>query len=312
MSNAPSFDRHSGGEVTERSRDARIAALAGRQHGVVAGRQLRAVGVGPDAITYRRRSGRLHEVHRGVYAVGHSVLTMRGRWMAAVLAAGPDAVLSHRAAAALWGIRNGTAIEVTSPRRCRRPGILADEAAVPPDERPVRDGIPTTTVARTLLDLAAVEKPAGLERAMNETELAGLADAVPLGALVARHPTRQGIRATKRALATGALGLNMTRSDVEEAFLAFARERGLPRPATNVDVLGFECDAVFWDQRVVVELDSRAHDTNARREADVARDRTLMAAGWRVVRVTWRQMTREAVTLERALRAILAVTALRA
>src|SRR3954454_8663619 len=200
MSNAPSFDRHSGGEVTERSRDARIAALAGRQHGVVAGRQLRAVGVGPDAITYRRRSGRLHELHRGVYAVGHTVLSIRGRWMAAVLAAGPDAVLSHRAAAGLWGVRRSTALEITASRRIRHDGIVPHRATLPSDEITTRAGIPVTTITRTIFDLAAVARFHDVEAAVNEAQYRELKDSLSLAALAARYPGRRAQQTIRRLI----------------------------------------------------------------------------------------------------------------
>src|SRR3954447_7604269 len=145
-----------GGQLTPRPLDAAIAALAERQHGVVGRAQLLAAGVSARAIEHRLATRRLHRVHRGVYAVGHPVLSMRGHWTAGVLAAGPGAVLSHRAAAALWAIRAGSTIEVIAPTRRRRPGIVIHCAALAADEYTVRDGIAVTTVARTILDLAAV------------------------------------------------------------------------------------------------------------------------------------------------------------
>src|SRR4051794_5354725 len=164
--------------------------LAERQHGVVARRQLT---LSPAAVKHALATGRLHEVHRGVYAVGHRRLTQRGRWMAAVLAAGPGAVLSHRAAAALWGLRSGTAVEISAPTRVRRPGITAHGATIPPDERVILDGIPVTTVARTLLDLAAVVAKHELEAALHQAEYQQRTDLVSLDALVARYPHRRGI-----------------------------------------------------------------------------------------------------------------------
>src|SRR4051812_25632030 len=178
MPNADAIDIDMRCGSRPRSPDAAVAALAGRQHGVVARRQLAALGLRSAAIDRRVAAGRLHPIHRGVYAVGHTVLALRGRWMAAVLAAGPEAVLSHRAAAALWAIRPGTWIEVTAPHAPRRRGIVGHRGTVAPDERTVRDGIPVTTVARTLLDLAAILEPRLLERAMDEAEHAGLADRV--------------------------------------------------------------------------------------------------------------------------------------
>src|SRR3712207_6216201 len=148
--------------------DRRIAALAHRQHGVVARRQLAEVGLGRGAIDHRLGCGRLLVVHRGVYAVGYRRMTRQARWMAAVLAAGPGAVLSHRAAAALWQIRRPDGIEVTRESKGRsRPGITVHTAPLPPDEVTEVDGIPTTTVPRTLLDLAAVVSEREFTRAAN-------------------------------------------------------------------------------------------------------------------------------------------------
>jgi len=159
--------------------------LAERQHGVVARRQL---ALSAAAVKHALATGRLHEIHRGVYAVGHRRLTQRGRWMAAVLAGGPGAVLSHRSAAALHGIRRSDAVEVTVAGRRRRPGICMHRARLEPDEITVCDGIPCTTVARTLLDLAAVLPPHAVESAMNEAEYLRLTDRVPLADLVERYP----------------------------------------------------------------------------------------------------------------------------
>src|SRR3954452_15938015 len=139
-----------GGEKQTRSADALIAALADRQHGVVARRQLLALGLPARAIDHRLERGRLHVLHRGVYAVGHRVLSQRGQWMAAVLACGGGAVLSHRSAAALWAIRptSRAAIEVTTPRKLRpRTGLLPHCAVLPADEVTILDGIPVTTPA---------------------------------------------------------------------------------------------------------------------------------------------------------------------
>ena len=191
MASEASFGADIAPEVTPR-RDVAVAELARRQHGTVARAQMLALGMGAGAIKHRLACGRLHEVHRGVYAVGHSVLSMRGRWMAAVLAAGPGAVLSHRSAAALWGIRNGTAIEVTTPHRVRRPGIRARGATLPPDEITTRAGIPVTTVARTLLDLAAVLARHDVESAFHEAEYQHRTDLISLDAPSRTTPAAEG------------------------------------------------------------------------------------------------------------------------
>jgi very-short-patch-repair endonuclease len=234
-------------------------------------------------------------MHRGVYAVGHRVVSTRGRWMAAVLACGPTAVLSHRAAAALWGLREAGPLEVTAGRERRHPGIRTSMASVPNDERTIRDGIPVTTVARTLLDLAATLDKRQLKRAIHEAEYRRLTDTVPLDALIARYPGRRGITKIERTTAP-----RLFRSDLEMDFLEFVDAHELPRPATNVDVEGFECDAVWHDQRLVVELDGGGHDLPTRSEEDRLRDRALTVAGWRVVRVS-----RLSADLARDLRALL-------
>ena len=153
-----------------------IARLAERQHGVVARRQLLAAGLTREAIAHRLRVGRLHCLYRGVYAAGHRLLSPEARWMAAVLAAGRRAVLSHRSAAALWGIRRwrGGNVDVTMPSsRQQRPGITWHVTNLPADEITSVAAIPVTTVPRTLLDLAAVLDHRGVERAINEAEVRG-------------------------------------------------------------------------------------------------------------------------------------------
>jgi predicted transcriptional regulator of viral defense system len=162
------------GQSRTRGPDEVISGLAARQHGVVARRQLLALGIGPKAIDHRVDRSRLHVLHRGVYAAGHTVLTQQARWMAAVLAAGPGAVLSHRSAAALWRIRHTASarIEITAPRKLHpRKNLLPHCAVLPADETTVNDGIPVTTPARTLLDLADVIPPNQLDRALNEAEI---------------------------------------------------------------------------------------------------------------------------------------------
>ena len=167
-----SFHRHICGELTSRSVDAAISALAERQYGVVARAQLRSLGVADDVIDHRIAMRRLHVLHRGVFAVGHNVLTRDGVWLAAVFAAGPDAVLSHRSAAALWEIRGDRRrhVDVIASRRVRRPHIAARQVLLPPDEVTTHHDIPVTTVARTLFDLAGVLTPQQLEAAITEAE----------------------------------------------------------------------------------------------------------------------------------------------
>jgi hypothetical protein len=253
--------------------------------------QLLNLGLSVDAIESRLRRGSLHRLHEGVYAVGHGDVSLRGRWLAAVLAAGPGAVLSHRAAAALWGLRPYDGIEVTAPhRRASRLGSIVHRSSLlPADERTVVDGIPVTTVPRTLFDLAAVLPRRQAERAVEEAEVQGLTDELSLPDLVARYPGRRGARTIRRLLERGNIGLHVTRSELERRFLELIMAVGLPPPALNALAEGFECDVVWREQRVIAELDGRStHDTGTAFERDRRRDRVLAAAGWRVIRVTWR------------------------
>jgi hypothetical protein len=311
----PAHKHHSDAYVQARGVDADIAALAERQHGVVARRQLEAIGLRRGAIALRIERGRLHPVHRGVYAVGHRVLSLRGAWLAAVFAVGPDAVLSHRSAAALWGMRHATGAraEVITERTLRsRPRLQLRQSTLRADERTTHDGIPVITPPRTLLDLAAVVPPHQVERAMNEAERLGLADPLTLDALLHRHAGRAGTTALRRALERAAPGgTTLTRSELEARFLAFLDDHGLERPATNVpltlrDASRIEADCVWRRRRLVVELDGYAtHAGRAAFDRDRARDRRLTAAGWRVVRVTWRHLHEEPHALADELCALL-------
>jgi predicted transcriptional regulator of viral defense system len=280
--------------MTSRSADAFLAELADRQHGAVSHAQLIALGLGRGAIAHRVQRKRLHPVHRGVYSVGRRGLTRSGMWMAAVLACARGAVLSHRSAAVLWGIQRADPmrIEVTAPARVgRRSGMRAHQASLAADELTEVDGIPVTTVARTILDLAAVDDRHRVERAMEQAEALRLADATPLAALVARYPGRRGTAVLKGIVRKEARAAGVTRSDLEDRFLRFLGKRGLPPPDPNAWLhLGedwIEGDCVWPEQRLVVELDSwQYHATKAAFRRDRARDRRLQLAGWVPVRVT--------------------------
>ncbi|MDX6690864.1 MAG: hypothetical protein QOG15_2321 [Solirubrobacteraceae bacterium] len=287
--------------------------LASEQHSVVARRQLMAVGFGRHAVTQLIDRGRLHLVHRGVYAVGHPRLTRKGRWMAAVLAAGPGAALSHRSAGALRRLcaERSTLCEVSRAVACRqRPGIRIHHAPLPQDEIERVDGIPVTTVARTLLDLAADLSRRQLERAMNEAEINRLGDRTALRTLVDRYPTRAGTATLRTILNAGSAAGAPTRNDFESDFLAFLRDHDLPRPLVNhqIRTIG-ECDFVWPAARLVVELDGfETHRTRYAFESDRARDRALHVAGWRVIRITWRQLREDPGRLAKDLRALLGAT----
>ena len=243
-----------------------------------------------------------------MYTIGHRLLNQDGRWMAAVLACGPGAVLSHRAAAALWGMRGGTPIEVIVPTaKHRRKGIQIHRATLPEDERTTHRGIPVTTVPRTLLDLSAVLQGHDVRSALRQAEQLRLADRLSLPDLIARYPRRAGVPALRAALQELALGARIVRSELEERFQAFLINAGLPLPKTNMLVEGFEVDCVWPEHRLIVELDGHAtHAPIHAFERDRARDRRLEAAGWRVIRVTWRQLIEEPHLVEADLRKLLA------
>lgn len=233
--------------------------------------------------------------------------------MAAVLASGPETVLSHRSAAALWGLIRSErmAVEVSAPRALRPvKGIQRHRIAVAPDERTTRAGIPVTSPFRTLLDLAAVVTPRQLERALSEATVQRLTEAVPMARLLDRHRHRPGAARLKAVLDRAQAGTTLTRRELEERFLAFVDAHGLPRPAINATIrledFFVEADAAWRERRLVVELDS--YGFHAHREAferDRERDRALQVAGWRVVRLTWRQLHENGAAVDGELRSLL-------
>jgi predicted transcriptional regulator of viral defense system len=290
--------------------DLRVAELAARQWGVVCIAQLQALGLRKDAVQRRVKAGRLHRVHHGVYAVGHTVLRPEGRRLAAVLACGEGAVLSHRSAAAHWGLLTTSAarIDVTVPRAARAGNAelrLHRSRSLIACDTTTHQGIPITSVARTLLDLAATVRPDRLERALAQAEHLELYDHTAITELLARANGHRGRKALTEATA---LEPKLTRSEWEVRMLRLVRAAALPEPLVNLpfDVPDYgECRPDFhWPlHRLIVETDGwRTHRTRAAFESDRAKDAALTAAGYRVVRFTWR--TPDA-TIVRRLRALL-------
>src|SRR5215212_5361421 len=282
-----SLNRVMRGQNAEDPLDGAIAELARRQHGVVGRSQLVDLGLGPDAIDWRVRRRRLHTVHRAVYAVGHLGLTRYGQFMAAVLACGDGAALSHISAAVLWNLLKdrGGPVHVTAPTKRKARGVVVHWSALD-GERVRRAGVVVTTPARTLLDLADVVPRRTLERAMDEAEYLRL-DTDGLGP---RHG-RTGTGVLASVLAVHRPGTTRTRSELEEMFLALCDDHGIDRPDVNVHIEGFECDFVFREQWLVVETDgAAAHGTRRALERDPLRDATLLAAGWRVWRLSYEQV----------------------
>jgi hypothetical protein len=292
----------------------RLAKLATRQHGVVSAAQLRRLGYSASAIGRAASAGRLHRLHRGVYAVGHRRLTKHAQCLAAVLACGRGALLSHSSAAWLWGLSwtYSVPVDVTVPRGARsKPSIHLHQARALSDEaRAHREGIPVTSVPRTLLDLATVVSGERLERAIERSEQLGLFDLRTVDSLLARTIGHPGTGRLKRALSAYREPA-FTRSALERRFLALVRAAGLPTPSANMFVAGFELDMYWERERFAVELDGyQHHRTRAAFERDRLRQEELKLAGIETIRLTSRRLDREpetvvnrlAMLLERRLR----------
>jgi very-short-patch-repair endonuclease len=282
--------------------DVAIARVAGRQHGMVARWQLVAAGLDGDAIAYRVRAGRLHPRHRGVYAVGHVPVSPLATAMAAVLACGEDAVLSHRSAAALWRIlpRWPHPVEVTARAGRTLRGIHVHRSrTLTRDDVTRHHGIPVTTPERTLLDVTETLPDRELARAENEAYVQKLTTPPALAVFLTRNPGRPTSRLTHERSATAA----PTRSHLEDDFLRFLRRHRLPIPELNQRIAGYEVDAVWRDRRLIVELDGYAyHATPQAFERDRERDATFLTAGFSTLRITRRRLTeREAARLRRLL-----------
>jgi very-short-patch-repair endonuclease len=262
-----------------------VARIAGRQHGVVSFQQLIAAGLDPSGIWRRVRAGRLHRIHRGVYAVGHKNLSHQGWWMAAVLACGDGAVLSHRSAGMHWGMLNAVngPVDITVPTRAgraRRKGIRVHRStSLTPKAVTIRRGIPTTTPGRTIHDLRRVLDRDELQAAIAQAEIARL----PIGNLPGflHEPTR---------------------SELERRFLRLCTRHGLPKPEVNVRIGSYEVDFLWREEKVVVETDGWAtHGTRSAFKTDRARDAELKALGHEVMRFTYRQACHDGAVVMRRL-----------
>ena len=252
--------------------------------------QLLALGFSMRAIQRLVQAGRLHRLYRGVYAVGHTRLSRRGRWMAAVLACGPGAVLSHRAAAALWELRAAPsgALDVTTGARRHHRGIRCHTVrALHRADWTTVDGIPVTTVSRTLLDLAEHLSPQRLRTTMEAAQRLDLIDVKRIDATCARNPGRHGLKSLRAALGELRDHAPWTQSGLERRFLELIRGAGLPEPQTNVVVAGEVVDCYWPQHRLVVEVDSfKFHKTRCSFETDRRKDVKLQSAGLRVARIT--------------------------
>jgi very-short-patch-repair endonuclease len=279
-------------------RDGLIAGIAGNQHGVVTRAQLVERGVSTSSISDRIAVRRLHRIHRGVYAVGHPTLSEKGRWMAAVLACGENAALSHTSAAELWGIRRRVrrlseaggdaglgpvhvSVPSTAGKRKRRGIVLHRSTTLMARHCTRRDVIPVTNPARTLADLRPLLSPAQFTAALREAEFLRL----PIGD---QHES------------------GGARTELEDHMLALCRRHRLPKPEVNVRVSRYEVDFLWREQRLIIEVDGwDAHRTRSAFEEDRARDAHLALLGYEVVRFTWRRLTRDQSAVAKTIRGLL-------
>ena len=275
------------------------------------------IDISADAIDRLITAGHLHVLHRGVYAVGHTRLTQRGHWMTAVLASGPGALLSHGPALCLRDLfsTSSSTIHIAIPARTGRAprrGIRVHRSTtLHPDDADRVDGIPVTSLPRTLIDFAALARPVQLERALERADERRLLDLGALDAALERAGRRPGRSSLTAALAAYRPSDRILRSVLERRLHNLLRRAGLPLPATNVSIAGFEVDAYWEEFGLAVELDSRSH--HARRAAfqrDRERDRALQLAGLRVARFTWQDVERP-VEVEQTVRGLLALGGLR-
>jgi very-short-patch-repair endonuclease len=282
--------------------DHRIGMLAAAQHGPVAHHQLLQLGLTQEQIAYRLRVGRLVRRHPEVYLVGHEVLPREGRWMAAVLACGVNAVLSHWDAAAHWGVApsRGARVHVTKPSRSGRDPDparirLHRVATLQPWERTLTDGIPTTTVARTLLDLSPHLRPRAMEDVIAQSLRLHVFDLVAVRRCLTEHPRQHGAPALRRLLdeLAGNEAVDL-RSVLEVFLLQLCDDHHLPRPAANVRIAGLVVDFFWPSKRLIIEADSYTyHSMPSAFERDRERDQQLALAGYTVVRFTYKQVTRQ-------------------
>ena len=259
------------------SRASRVWALATRQHGVVALFQLLALGYTVEAVRWTVAKGRLHPVRPRVYAVGRPDLTRKGEWMAAVLTCGPDAVLSHESAAALWGIRHERKreIHVSTPPGAdhRQPGLRPHRrSTLPPEDVTTRDNIPVTAPVLTLIDLATRLPAGSLEAAINEADKLDLVDPPTLRKALDARRGQRGTRPLRGILDRATFVL--TDTELERCFVPIAARAGLPRPETQRHVNGFRVDFYWPELGLVVEPTAfaiTAHRSSSRRTAFVTR-----------------------------------------
>ena len=280
--------------------DVLVARVAAEQWGVLSLAELRACGLDSDGIALRATTGRLHRIHRGVYAVGHDGLTWEGRWLAAVKACGAGALLSHRSAAMCWGLLDSEEgrIDVTvgSSGTRRVPGLTVHRSPVPVEDRRRKDGIALTSPERTVVDTAAALGFEPLRRVVREAQAERLVSVISLLRTLDRMGRPRGSANLRKILATGPAP---TRSELEDVVLDLLLKGGFEHPDVNkpLIVAGRRVVPDFrWPrQRLIVEADGlQFHGSRLAREDDAERQALLEANGERLLRVTWNQAVRRA------------------
>jgi hypothetical protein len=301
----------------QRGRHGEVARLCHEQNGVITLSQLEEQGLTVQAVHERLVAGRLHRIHQRVYSLTPDVMTQRGKFMAAVLACGPGAALSHRSAAYLWGLVDEWVepIDVTAPnRRGRSPvGVAAHrDGSLQPIDKTYLHGVPCTSLARTLLDYAGVAPEWELRRAVAQAEVLGALDVEAMRSTLRRGRRRRGVARLRLVIDSLHPQTKRTRGDLERLFLGMCIRAELPHPEVNIwlNVPGgkpLQADFLWRDARLIVEADSRGfHDTASAFEYDRKREQRFQAAAWRVSRCTWAQVEREPQRLATTIRALLA------
>ena len=280
------------------------------QYGVIGLRQVRFLGIRNDAIKYRIARGRLHRLYRGVYSPSPLAPQPRGRWLGAVLSSGDESALSHRDAGAHWNMPSGYGgvVHVTTPRsRHSQPGIHVHRVrSLHPDDVTEHEGIPVTTVARTLLDIAETETYHRFERCFEQAERLNLLDFAQLDATVRRNPGRRGLRPLLSLIAQYR-GAPDSRTTLERSLIDFCRAHDIPEPQMNTVVCGYEVDALWPGAKLIAELDSWSFHRGRRAfEEDRERDIVLQLGDYRPIRITDRRMRHDGPRLARELLGLLA------